>query len=184
MSINTAIDQSAVAKVLGIETVFKDLKGGSILFLPQRAIVIGQGNSASTYSNDKAQFSNSLAVAQTYGFGSPLHLVAQQLFPDNGDGIGTIPATFFPLDDDGSGVVASGDITPSGSATVAGAFTVKINNIVSGQFVISVGDSVAVMVTAIFDAIQATLDMPMIAVDNTSEGLIALLAMPSGSAKL
>ena len=168
MTTSTAVDISAVARVLGIQTQFKDLRGGGILFLPQRIAVVGQGSSASTYSTTKKQHTSAASVAADYGFGSPLHLAALQLFPVNGDGVGAIPVTFYPLADDASGVAATGDITPSGSATAAAAYKARINNIDSEPFVISIGDTVAAMVTAMTNAINAVLEMPVIAVDNTT----------------
>lgn len=169
MAISSAVDASAVARVVGIKTIFKDLRGGGILFLPQRIAVIGQGNSAATYSTDKAQYTSALAVAQTYGFGSPLHLAALQLLPTNGDGIGTIPMTVYPLVDDASGVAAAGDITPSGAATGSASFRVKVNNIASEEFVVASGDSVATIVTAITAAMAATLELPVTAADNATD---------------
>lgn len=167
MAISTAVDASAVARVLGIKTSFKDLRGGGILFLPQRVAVVGQGNTAAIYSTTKAQYTNSLAVANVYGFGSPLHLAAKQLFPDNGDGVGTIPATFYPLDDDGAGVAAAGDVTPTVAPTAAASYIVRVNEIDSEAFVIAVGDVVADVTLAMTTAINAVLDMPIIAVDST-----------------
>ena len=73
MSLSTAVDVSAVARVVGIKTEFKDLRGGGILYLPQRLAIIGQGNTLSVYSTDKAQVTSALAVAQAYGFG-PLYI--------------------------------------------------------------------------------------------------------------
>lgn len=169
MPISSAVDASAVARVVGIKTAFKDLRGGGILFLPQRVAIVGQGSTASTYSTDKAQVTSALEVAQTYGFGSPLHLAALQLLPVNGDGVGTIPVTVYPLDDDGSGVASAGDITPAGAQTEAASYRVVINEIQSEAFVISVGDSVADVVTAMTTAINAVLEMPVIATDNTTD---------------
>lgn len=167
MPISSAVDPSAVARVLGIETVFKRREGG-ITFLPQRIAVIAQGSTAAApFDATKKQFTSALAVAQDYGFGSPAHLIARQLFPDNGDGVGTIPVTFYPLTDDGSGVVATGDITPGGAQTVAASYIARVNNIDSEEFVISVGDSVADIITAATAAINAVLEMPVIAVDAT-----------------
>ena len=168
MPISTAVDASAVARVVGIKTEFKDLRAGAIALLPQRIAVVGQGSTASTYSTVKAQHTSALSVGTTYGFGSPLHLAALQLLPANGDGVGTIPLTFYPLVDDGSGVAADGDITPAGSPTVAASYQVSINNILSETFVIAVGDSIAVIITTMTAAINASLKMPMIATDNTT----------------
>ena len=169
MAVSFAVDQSAVARVLGIKTDFKDLRGGAVVNLPQRLAAIGQGNSDSVYDTVKTQVTSSGAVAAKYGFGSPLHLASLQLFPLNGDGVGTIPVTIYPLVDDGAGVVATGDITPAGAPTEAASFLVRINNIDSESFVISVGDSVADIVTAMTAAINAALNVPVIAADGTTK---------------
>ena len=47
MAISTAVDQSAVARVVGIKTEFKTFGGPGVTFLPQRIAVLGQGNTAS-----------------------------------------------------------------------------------------------------------------------------------------
>lgn len=167
MAISSAVDASAVARVVGIKTIFKDLRGGGILFLPQRLAVVGQGSSASTYDTTKRQVTSATEAATLYGFGSPIHLAVLQLLPVNGDGVGTIPVTVYPLVDDGSGVASAGDITPSGAATEAAAYRVRVNNIDSEEFVISVGDSVADIITAATAAINAVLEMPVIATDAT-----------------
>lgn len=172
MALSSAVDASAVARVLGIATIFKDLRAGSIVYLPQRIAVIGQGSTAATYSTTKAQVTSAFEVGSTYGFGSPLHLAVDELLPSNGDGVGTIPVTVYPLVDDGAGVAAGGTITPSGAATGAASFVVRINNINSGQFVVASGDSVATICTAITSAVAAAINLPMTATDNaTNVGL-------------
>jgi len=168
MSLSDAVDISAVARVLGIETIFKDLRAGGILFLPQRLAVIGQGSTASTYATTKRQVTSAYEVGTLYGFGSPLHLAARQLFPVNGDGVGTIPVTVYPMDDDASGVASAGDITPGGAPTTAASYLVRVNNIDSEDFVISTVDTVATIVAAMTAAINAVLEMPVTAVDNLS----------------
>jgi phage tail sheath gpL-like len=164
MAISTAVDLSAVARVVGIQTVFKDLRGGGILFLPQRAAVVGQGNTASTYSTDKRQVTSATEAASIYGFGSPIHLAVKQLFPVNGDGVGSIPVTVYPLDDDVSGVASAGDVTATGTATESGVVYVKVNNIRSEAIVIASGDAGTDLEDAVTDAINAVLDMPVTAV--------------------
>lgn len=167
MAVSTAVDVSAVARVVGIKTEFKDLRKGSILFLPQRIALVGQGNSLAVYPSSKLQITSALQAATVYGFGSPIHLAAKQLFPVNGDGVGTIPVTVYPLVDDAAGVVSTGDVTPGGAQTEDASYIVRINNIDSSAFVISTGDSVADIVTAMTAAINANLDVPVIAVDAT-----------------
>lgn len=179
MPLSSAVDASAVARVVGIETKFKDLRAGGILFLPQRVALIGQGNSAAVYSTDKKQHTSALSVAQDYGFGSPLHLAARQLLPDNGDGIGTIPLTVYPLVDDAASVVAQGDIVPSGVQTEVASYIVRVNNIDSEPFVVSPGDSVATIVTAITAAMNANVNLPVSAADSTIQ--VTLLSKWEGA---
>jgi len=169
MAISSAVDASAVARVLGIKTAFKDLRGGGVLFLPQRIALVGQGNTASVYALTKFQITSASQAGNRYGFGSPIHLAARQLLPVNGDGVGTIPVTVYPLEDDGSGVAASGTITPVDDATQAGAYIIRISETDSEQFVIAVGDTVADITLKITTAINAVLEMPVIAADNTTE---------------
>lgn len=166
--LSRAVDASAVARVVGIATIFQDLRAGNIVFLPQRVAVVGQGATASTYAATKAEFTSAVAVGQTYGFGSPLHLAAQQLLPTNGDGIGTIPLTVYPLSDGPSAAAATGTITPSGTQTEAASYRVRINNIDSDPFVINPGDSVATITAAITAAVAANLDLPMTAADGST----------------
>lgn len=162
------VDQTARSRVVGITTTYTNLKGEGVNFLPQRVALVGQGSTAATYALDKVTVLSALQVGQTYGFGSPLHLAALQLLPDNGDGLGGVPLTVYPLEDDGSGVASAGDITPTVVPTEAGSYIVRINNIDSAQFVISVGDVVADVTAAMTLAINANLNMPMIAVDGTT----------------
>lgn len=168
MAVSTAVDQSAVARVLGIATAFKNLRGG-VTLLPQRLGIVGQGNTAAVYATTKRVVTSAAEVGSIYGYGSPLHLAARQLLPANGDGIGTIPMTVFPLEDDGSGVASAGDITPSGTATAQASYRVKINNILSEPFLIPSGVMVvADIVTLMTNAINAVLEMPVIATDSTT----------------
>ncbi len=50
---STAIPSGTVARGVGIKTQFENLRAGEAVLLIQRAIVIGQGSSASVYSTDK-----------------------------------------------------------------------------------------------------------------------------------
>lgn len=166
--VSTAVDPSQVASAVGIATAFKQLRENGTAILPQRVAVIGQGASASTYSNTKAQYFSAFAVGEAYGFGSPVHLAAKQLLPSNGDGLGTVPMTIYPLDDDVSGVAAAGDITPSGAATGSATFVVKISEIKSARFNVTSGDTVSDIIDAMAAAVAANVDMPMIGTDNTT----------------
>lgn len=168
MGISTAVDISAVARVVGIKTAFKDLRGGGVLFVPQRIAVIGQGATSATYATTKRQVTSAAEAASIYGFGSPIHLACRQLFPVNGDGVGAIPVTIYPLADAGTGVAAEGDITPSGVQTVGASYYVSVNNVLSAPFVIAAAQSVADTIAAMVAAINAVMEMPVIAVNGTT----------------
>ena len=163
-----SVDVSAVARVLGITTAYKDLRGNAVVFLPQRIAVIGQGATASTYTTTPVQSSSPADIGTTYGFGSPLHLSALKLFPTNGDGVGTIPVTFYPQQDHGSGVVASGDIAPTGAATETAEIRVYIGEVRSEAIVIPDGADVAAACTAIHNGVSAVLDMPVTSTDSAT----------------
>lgn len=169
MAISTAVDASAVARVVGIKTQFTRTNVGGVINLPQRVAVIGQGASASTYPTDKVQVTSANEVGTLFGFGSPVHLAAQQLLPANGDGVGSVPVTIYPMVDDGAGVAAVGDITPTGTATKAGTFRVNISEVLSAQFTVAVGDAPAAVITKIISAVNGVLGMPVIAANGTTK---------------
>lgn len=169
MGISTAVDPSAVARVVGIETRFRDLRGGNVLYLPQRVAVIGQGSTAATFSTDKVQVTSAQQAGELFGFGSPIHLAVRQLLPVNGDGVGSIPVTVYPLDDAGGSAAAVGSIAPTGSQTAASTIVVRVNNIDSQPVTIAAGTSVASVCTALTAAINAVLEMPVVAVDGTTD---------------
>jgi len=163
------VDATAVASVLGIETQFADLGGGETFNLPQRIALIAQGTTAATYSTDKFQATSAPQVGDALGYGSPAHLAAKQFFPQNGDGIGTIPLTVYPLVDDAAGIAASGDITPAGTHSGKAAYRVRVNNILSEAFTLEDGETVADATAKIAAAINAVASMPVTAVDNTTD---------------
>ena len=161
MAISTAVDLSAVARVVGIATEFRDLRAGRVTFLPQRIAVFGQGNTASTYAVTKRQVNSALEVGQVYGFGSPLHMAVSQLLPINGDGVGTLPVTVYPFDDEGGSAAAAGTITVSGSASAVGSFRVVVNGIRSEAFAVASGDDADAVAALVNTAVSATLSFPM-----------------------
>jgi phage tail sheath gpL-like len=169
MATSTAVAASSRARQVGILQQFKDLRGGSTVFLPQRVGVIGQGSTLSTYSTDKFVATASQEVGNKFGFGSPLHLAALQLLPINGDGLGSVPCTFYPLQDDGSGVAATGSITPVVSQTEIAAYKLIIGGVDTASFTIAIGATVADVTASITTAINSTLNVPVTAVDNSTD---------------
>jgi len=164
-----SVDVSAVARVLGITTEYRDLRGNAVVFLPQRIAVIGQGATANTYTTTPYQSSRPGDIGTIYGFGSPLHLAALKLFPTNGDGVGTIPVTFYPQQSHGSGVASVGDITPTGTATAQGSIRVFIGEVRSEEIVIPDGAVVAGICTLIHNGVSAVLNMPVTSVAGATE---------------
>jgi phage tail sheath gpL-like len=180
MTVSTAVDLSAVARVVGIKTEYKDLRGGAAVFLPQRLALLGQGNDASTYSLTKRTVLSAFEVGSTYGFGSPLHLSALQLMPVNGDGIGTIPLTIYPLTPAASSA-ALGTITPSVTTALQSEYIVRVNNIDTASFTVPAGSVVADITALATNAINAVEEMPVIAADaTTSVGLTVKWGGASG----
>lgn len=178
------IDASAVARVVGIDTQFRDLRAGSTLFLPQHIAIVAQGATASAgYPLTPYRITSAQQAAERYGHGSPIHLAALQLFPPTGGGVGSIPVTVFPLEDDyPAGVAAAGSITPSGSAAAQGTYRVRMAGILSAPFTLAVGDNVATICDKMVAAINAVLENPMIAADgDTAVNLTAKWAGASGN---
>ncbi len=156
-----SLDPLAVSRVVGITTEFKDYGAGRVRFLPQRIALIGQGNSASTYALTKQQITSAAQAATLYGYGSPIHLAALMLFPKNGDGVGSIPVTVYPLEDDSAAVTATGQIAAVGPATETGTIRVKISNIYV-DVVVTSGDTADTVLGNIRTALLAKLEIPVL----------------------
>src|SRR5688572_2124549 len=166
-----AIEASAVARVLGIDVHYSDLRGGAVQFLPQHIAIVAQGASASApYPMTPYRITSAAQAAARYGFGSPIHLAALQLFPITGGGVGSIPVTVYPLEDDyPAGLPAVGSITPSGAATVTATYRARIAGIWSAPFTAVAGDNVATICDKLVAAINAVLEMPVIAADGATD---------------
>lgn len=161
MALSSAVDLNAIARVVGIKTIFRDLRAGQVQFLPQRVNIIGQGNKASVFPLTKQVITSALQAAEIYGFGSPVHESAKQLLPINGDGVGTIPVTIIPV---GAGPAAAATvktIIATGTSTRQFTGRVRVGDVLSNEFVIP-DATVDTAVGAILEAaINAVLDVPM-----------------------
>lgn len=158
-----SVDASAVARVLGVETKYQDQRGAQILYLPQRIAVIAQGNTDASYSSTKFQALSAADVGAKAGFGSPAHLAMLEIKPPNGDGVETIPVDVFLLQQAAGATAASGDVTPSGTQTRSSSYRLRAGGVRSAPFVIKQGASVTDILGALFAAIQAVLEMPIVA---------------------
>jgi len=165
-----SVDATAVARVLGISVEFVDARGDRAVNLPQRIAVFAQGSIASTYSLTKRRIRSATEGGQRYGFGSPIHLILRELFPENGDGVGTIPVTVYPLDAEvyDAGAPSVGRITPTGTATKKSAYRVRIAGILSQAFTVLTTDNAGAIVGKIVTAVNAVLEMPVIAANQTT----------------
>ncbi len=164
MSISTAIQPSAVARALGIKTEFQDLRGSQAKFLPQQLAVIGQGSSFVTYSTDKYTVTSAPEAGERYGYGSPIHLAVSQLLPTNGDGVGTIPITIYPLKDATSSTPSISHFEVVGSPTGTTVHRINVSGVMSEQFLITATDTPQTIYEKASQAITAVLEMPVHAI--------------------
>jgi phage tail sheath gpL-like len=170
MALSTAVDPSAIARVVGIETKFRDLRSEQIALLPQRIAIIGQGATPNTYPLTPLQITSAEEAGDVYGYGTPLHIAAQRMFPVNGDGVGTIPVTIYPVVDPLGGAVNTGNIVPvGGPATKAGTFVLRIGSKTSLAFRVEIGDVIADVTLKITNAINGVIDMPVVAADVSTQ---------------
>jgi phage tail sheath gpL-like len=169
---------SAISRVTGVNVEFRNFNAGGGGYLPQRLAVFGIGNDDAEYSPQKHEaIGNADAIAKRYGYGSPLHLAARQLFPTGGGGA-NFPVTFFPLKPLATAVASEGAISADGKAEAAGSGTVYIGGI-GAEFPIAKGAEAAVVLAAIKTAITTKLEMPVIAGD-IKDGELALKSKWSG----
>lgn len=157
------VDANTVARVTGITVNHVDLRGELAQLLPQQVAVIGQGATAATYATDPVTLNRSRDVGDLFGFGSPLHLAARELMPDNNDGIGLVPVTFYPMEDEGGATAAAGDITPSGTHVGNATYYVIISGVRSAPITITDGELAADLEARITAAINASINMPVVA---------------------
>ncbi len=158
------VDASAVSRVVGVTVEAVNFNVGQAVFLPQQVALIGQGTTAlnATYALTPLRLLSAAQAASVYGFGSPLHLAARQLFPLNGDGIKSIPVTAYPLNDDGAAVIAAGSIDATGASTAAGSGFVIVGGIRSANIAIPDTTDADTALGLVKIAIAAVLEMPVI----------------------
>lgn len=148
------VDASALASILGITSLFVDLREGVAAVLPQQIAVLAQGNSDITYPSSKFRALSAGHVASRLGFGSMAHGAIDELLPSSGGGVGTIPVWVLPVQHDDEGVAADGGIVVTGTATKAASYRARIGGVRSEKFVIPVG---AVDETAISRKLHAAI---------------------------
>jgi len=177
------LSSTAVSRVCGVSVEYKNYNTGNAAMLPQRLAIIGQGNDEAVFGLEKFEIEGSAnAVGDKYGYGSPLHLAALQLFPQNGKGA-EFPVTIYPLAKVSSAVAAKGAIgvtiaKPSDGATANGSGTVYIGGI-AAEFAVKKGDDAQEILSAVKNAVDSVLNMPAKTGDITADE-IPLTAKWSG----
>lgn len=176
------VSPSAMSRVCGVEVSYKNFNSGRAFMLPQRVAIIGQANDDAVFALDKFVLEgNANAVAEKYGYGSPLHLASLQFFPQIGAGA-EFPVTIYPLKKAEDTAPASGAISVSFSegktAKENGSGTVFVGG-VSAEFVVLKNDGIEDILQSIKKAIDSVLKMPVKTQDISGEKL-PLVAKYSG----
>lgn len=179
MPISTAVDASAIARIIGIKTEFVPARDRGLLLLPQHLGVVGQGSDAATYSSAPLRITSAQQASTVYGLGSPIHLAALELLPISSSGVGTVPVTIYPLQAAGGAAPSVGAVAPVGVATVDSEYRVLIGGVLSAAFTVLTIDAVAAITAKMTVAINTVLEMPVIAVDGTTD--VDLTSKWSGS---
>lgn len=174
-----SVSASAISRVTGVAVQYKNFNAGAAQMLSQRLAVFGVGNHGATYSTEKYECQGSAdEIGERYGYGSPLHLAARQLFPIMGSGA-SFPVTFYPQAEADESVQATGSIEINGTATENGSGTIKIGG-VNAEFAVTSGQSAAQVLATIKDAIDSVLYMPVIA-GSVSDGSLPLTSKAAGT---
>lgn len=156
------LSNNAISRVVGVEVSYKSFAKNGAQQLPQRLAVFAQGNSDIDYPLDAFDGEGKASdLAERYGYGSPLHLAALQLYPETGTGA-SFPVTFFPVATPPNAVAAKGSVTITGSATKAGSGKIYIGGKLA-EFAVAKGDTGAVVMKKMQEAVNSVLEMPVTA---------------------
>lgn len=156
------LDVTLAARQVGVSETYKDARVGGVSNLPQRVFMIAQGETGVSFSTTKFVAESANHVGQVAGYHSQAYLLALQLLPKNGDGLGTVPLTVALLGDAGSSQPSVGDITPSGTATSAQSYVLNVSEVKSRPFVVPSGAvNVSNVCRMIGQAANTTLGMPV-----------------------
>ena len=165
-----SVSASAVSRVTGVAVEYRNFNAGKASMLPQRLAIIGVGNSGVVYGSEKFECEGSAEdVGERYGYGSPLHLAARQLFPVAGNGA-SFPVTIYPLQEASDSVAAVGAVGCTGTATALGSGKIVIGG-VSADFAVNKGETSSAVLGKIKNAINTILEMPVIPGDVTEDRL-------------
>jgi phage tail sheath gpL-like len=170
--ISTAVGSERIAKIVGYKITKGDFSN-TTPNLPQRIAILGEANTANqgALNLTPTQITSAQQAGELYGFGSPIYNIMRILHPVNGGGIGGIPVISYPQAAAGGSVEAEREVTPVGVATANATHTLVINGRdgidgVRYDFNIVTGDTVALIVAKMVDAVSNVLGAPVGATDN------------------
>jgi phage tail sheath gpL-like len=173
------VSPSSISRVTGVEAIYRNFNQGNAAMLNQRLSLIGIGNDTAVYDTEKREFFSAALVAERYGWGSPLHLMAEQLLPSIGPSAG-FPVTIIPLQKAAGATAATGSIGATGEAAANGSAVAYIGGI-AAEFAITKGAAAAAVLNIIKNAINGVLSMPAIAgTVDTEDSTLPLTAKWSG----
>lgn len=172
MGISTAIPSNDVSRISGY-----GIKPGNFSsatpYLPQQVVILGEANTANqgTIVTTPVQITSAAQAGATYGYGSPIHSMARQLFPN----IGGIPVWVMAQLAAGG---ATGTVivwTVTGQATTSKTHYMNIAGRESVDFApyavnIVAGEMGNTIVTKYFNAINAVLGSPVVATQSSTAG--------------
>jgi phage tail sheath gpL-like len=170
---STAVASNRVAAVIGYN-IDKGSSAASSGNLPQRIALIGEANTANQSGLDTTpyQLTNSQQAGKKYGWGSPLHLMALQLFPVGGGGT-SVPVWAMALPAPSGAAARVQTITVTGTATGNGTHYVKVagrTNVAGKYYAVNIvtDDDNAAIAAKIKDAINNVLSAPISATNTTN----------------
>jgi phage tail sheath gpL-like len=171
------VSPSSISRVTGVEATYRNFNQGNAAMLNQRVTVVGVGNDGAVYDSEKYEAFTAALVAEKYGWGSPLHLAAEQFLPAIGPAA-EFPITIIGLQKANGAAAASASIGITGTAGANGSGVVYIGGIAASFAVVKNAAAVDILGN-IKNAINAVLSMPAIAGD-IDEGKLPLTAKWSG----
>lgn len=166
------VPESWVSRITGITVTPKNFNVGKAQMLPQQLVIIGQGNDDVPYSLDKYEVQGSAAeVGERFGYGSPLHLAAKQLFPSSG-AMASFPVYICPVKKGDTGfAAASGSVLVAGDAATAAASCVLCVGGIDVQIAVTKGQTPEQVMADIVRAVNAVLERPVTAESDENLGV-------------
>jgi phage tail sheath gpL-like len=179
--LSDAVGLERISRVVGYKLTKGDYAETSPN-LPQRVALIAEVNNANqSVSTTGVRILSAKQVGQLCGYGSPAHIKARILFPNNGGGaIGGIPVYLYPILAAGGATSKKYTLTVSGTATSGGTATVVIGGRYSldgGSYAFNYanGDTATQVAVKINTAINNVLGCPFTAAETSPVGAVNTL---------